>query len=83
MMLTRESGILSPASYYYIYYVGGGGPAKGLSQFRVPITSTLYTSILVQCSRYGITYSKSNMDRPGKVANPARGQLNREIRVRA
>ena len=26
---------------------------------------------------YGQTYSKS-MDRPGKVANPARGQLNRE-----
>ena len=36
---------------------------------------------------YGYTYSKS-MDRPGKVANPARGQLNREtfffpVRVRA
>ena len=36
---------------------------------------------------YGHTYSKSK-DRPGKVANPARGQLNREneyfpIRVRA
>ena len=27
--------------------------------------------------RYGHTYSKS-MDQPGKVANPARGQLNRE-----
>ena len=26
---------------------------------------------------YGPTYSKS-MDQPGKVANPARGQLNRE-----
>ena len=26
---------------------------------------------------YGRTYSK-NMDQPGKVANPARGQLNRE-----
>ena len=36
---------------------------------------------------YGHAYSKS-MDQPGKVANPARGQLNREkeylpIRVRA
>ena len=36
---------------------------------------------------YGHTYSKS-MDQPGKVANPARGQLNREneyfpVRVRA
>ena len=28
---------------------------------------------------YGHTYSKS-MDQPGKVANPALGQLNREIR---
>ena len=27
---------------------------------------------------YGYTYSKS-MDQPGKVANPARGQLNRYI----
>ena len=26
---------------------------------------------------YGHTYSK-NMDQPGKVANPARGRLNRE-----
>ena len=26
---------------------------------------------------YGHTYSKSN-DQPGKVANPARGQLNKE-----
>ena len=26
---------------------------------------------------YGRTYSKS-MDQPGKVANPTRGQLNRE-----
>ena len=36
---------------------------------------------------YGHTYSKS-MDQPGKVANPARGQLNRKssyspVRVRA
>ena len=35
----------------------------------------------------GLTYRKS-MDQPGKVANPARGQLNREneyfpVRVRA
>ena len=36
---------------------------------------------------YGHTFSKS-MDQPGKVVNPARGQLNREneyspVRVRA
>ena len=27
---------------------------------------------------YGHTYSKRSMDQPGKVANPARGQLNRK-----
>ena len=37
---------------------------------------------------HNISYSKKSMDQPGKVANPARGQLNREneyfpIRVRA
>ena len=39
------------------------------------------------CIVYGHTYSKS-MDQPGKVVNPARGQLNKEneyfpVRVRA
>ena len=29
---------------------------------------------------YGHTYSK-NMDQPGKVTNPARGQLNRENEI--
>ena len=29
---------------------------------------------------YGHTYSKSK-DQPGKVANPARGQLNREMNI--
>ena len=29
---------------------------------------------------YGHTYSKGK-DQPGKVANPARGQLNREINI--
>ena len=29
---------------------------------------------------YGHTYSKS-MDRPGKVVNPARGHLNREMHI--
>ena len=32
----------------------------------------------VNVCMYGHTYSKSIMDQPGKVANPARGQLNRE-----
>ena len=37
---------------------------------------------LVQYVCMVITYSKSK-DQPGKVANPARGQLNRENPVRA
>ena len=42
---------------------------------------------MLKVCMYGHTYSKS-MDQPGKVANPARGQLNREneyfpVRVRA
>ena len=45
-----------------------------------------YYSVLI-FSMYGHTYSKG-MDQRGKVANPARGQLNREneyfpVRVRA
>ena len=35
-------------------------------------------AINVSVCMYGHTYSKSSMDQPGKVANPARGQLNRE-----
>ena len=46
-----------------------------------------YASCISLSTLYGHTYSK-NMDQPGKVANPARGQLNREnqyflVRVRA
>ena len=45
------------------------------------------TTMYVYVCIYGRKYSKS-MDQPGKVANPARGQLNREneyfsVRVRA
>ena len=47
-------------------------------------TSTYYVRVqsikiitAMQVCMYGHTYSKS-MDQPGKVANPARGQLNRE-----
>ena len=36
-------------------------------------TNSKYYSMYI----YGITY-KQSMDQPGKVANPARGQLNRE-----
>ena len=37
----------------------------------------LATNALNVCSMYGHTYSES-MDQPGKVASPARGQLNRK-----
>ena len=60
------------------------------------LTFVLYTSsIRIALDRWiqqyvcmVITYSKRSMDQPGKVANPARGQLNREnenltVRVRA
>ena len=30
---------------------------------------------------YSHTCNKSNIDQPGKVANPARGQLNRENEI--
>ena len=40
-------------------------------QERIGDISTQYICM------YGHTYSKS-MDQPGKIANPARGQLNRE-----
>ena len=39
--------------------------------------SSIGSNILMYVCVYGHTYSKS-MDQPGKVANPARGQLNRE-----
>ena len=35
------------------------------------------TYVFMYVCMYGHTYSKS-MDKPGRVANPARGQLNRE-----
>ena len=34
-----------------------------------------YTSYIIM---YGHMFSKKSMDQPGKVANPARAQLNRE-----
>ena len=37
----------------------------------------IFTIIPVASCMYGHTYRKG-MDQPGKVANPARGQLNRE-----
>ena len=34
---------------------------------------------LLSCMHGHTSYSKSSIDQPGKVANPARGQLNREM----
>ena len=42
--------------------------------FYVLVWSQIY--VLYVCMV--ITYIKQSMDQPGKVANPARGQLNRE-----
>ena len=41
------------------------------------VDRTINKNILVPCI-YGHTYNSKSMDQPGKVANPARGQLNRE-----
>ena len=46
------------------------------SYFSVKIVELTTYALAV----YGHTYSKS-MDQPGKVANPARGQLNREKQI--
>ena len=56
--------------------------AKGMTTHTL-----LYTDINNHICMYVHTYSKS-MDQPGKVANPCRGQLNKEneyssVRVRA
>ena len=39
--------------------------------------STVFIQFMYVCM-YDYTFGKSNMDQSGKVANPARGQLNRE-----
>ena len=45
---------------------------------RLLIAAVLITIVVEKKARmYGYTYSKS-MDQPGKAANPASGQLNRE-----
>ena len=56
---------------------------------RAPCVFCMYVCVYVfmYVCMYGHTYRKS-MDQPGKVANPARGQLNRindcsPVRVRA
>ena len=44
---------------------------------KTTTTTTTTTHVCMYVCMYGNTYSKS-MDQPGKVANPARGQLNRK-----
>ena len=48
------------------------GVAKTICKMRMVTYVGMYAY-----NMYGHTYSKS-IDQPGKVANPARGQLNRE-----
>ena len=45
--------------------------------YIVSVLFLLFFWCLCMRLMYGYTYNKS-MDQPGKVANPARGQLNRE-----
>ena len=42
-----------------------------------PVIYSFYATVCMYVCMV-ITYSKSSMDQPGKVANPDRGQLNRE-----
>ena len=53
---------------YYLFYI-----KHSFNNSRIFYTVRGWTLVSV----YGHTYSKS-MDQPGKVANPARGQLNGE-----
>ena len=71
---------------YYLNHRGEGGATivfkisncnKGTAAHR-DACDTLWASGDAQThTMYGYTYSKSK-DQPGEVANPARGQLNRE-----
>ena len=56
---------------------GALGSAIGTERIPVFWTSSAHASSSATVCTYDYTYSKS-MDQPGKVANPARGQLNRE-----
>ena len=68
---------------FYDYF--GAVNVELLVWFSLLTTSVLYCCMVTHT--YGYTYSKS-MDQPGKVANPARGQLKRKneyfpVRVRS
>ena len=61
----RSNFSLNSVNSYKQYYIG---VIKSYDR----ITTNILTRLM-----YGYTYSQS-MDQPGKVASPARGQLNRE-----
>ena len=66
-------------NYLEVYspWAGGLSAVNAIgTHIRDPINSGLTRRGMHVCM-YGHTYSKS-MDQPGKVANPACGQLNRE-----
>ena len=67
------------------------GTAEPVSRYQILRREREQGNINFPCSMYVCMYgptSSKTMDQPGKVANPARGQLNREngyfpVRVRA
>ena len=79
--------------FIFLFFLGVGGLSsdnsvlvRNIVRDQHDIICYIISPVGVLCV-YGHTYSKS-MDQPGKVANPARGQLNREneyfsVRVRA
>ena len=69
----------------FVFFLPGVPVWRLMSVYSITVGFSPGLSMYV--CMYGRTYSKS-MDQPGKVANPARGQLNREnqyfsVRVRA
>ena len=56
--------VMIPRKHFFLT----GGCSEGLDAFKFSHHVCMY----------GHTYSKSNMDPPGKVANPACGQLKRD-----
>ena len=90
--IPRE-GLSSFMPFIFLFFWGVGGLSsdnsvlvRNIVRDQHDIIYYIISPVGVLCL-YGHTYSKS-MDQPGKVANPARGQLNREneyfsLRVRA
>ena len=64
---------------YFQVKLGGEGGGKLICGSKCGLSKeACFPGVFMYVCMYGQTYSNS-MDQPGKVANPARGQLNREI----